>query len=75
MKNSHPTPQKFESTYALIVRSEERERSASETVAFALLIMSALFSSWQITRQPFTVPTNLQHGRTVQVQAVVSPAA
>ncbi len=59
MKPNTTTSEEFESTYALILRSEEKERSVSETVIYLLLILSAVFSIWQVAQQPFRVPTNL----------------
>jgi len=59
MKTNTITPDSFESTYALIVRSDERERSIAEVVIYTLLTLSAVFSIWQFTLQPITVPTNL----------------
>ncbi len=61
MKTNTTTLAEFESTYALLLRSEEKQRTASETMAYVLLILSAVFSIWQIAHQPFTVPTNLIH--------------
>lgn len=45
-----------ESTYALIVRSEEKSRSVLEVVLYAVLILSAVFSIWQFANQPVVVP-------------------
>ena len=59
MKPNTTTSEEFESTYALILRSDEKERSVSETVIYLLLILSAVFSIWQVAQQPFRVPTNL----------------
>ena len=59
MKPHTTTSEEFESTYALILRSDEKERSVSETVIYVLLIMSVVFSIWQVAQQPFRVPTNL----------------
>ncbi|PZR76197.1 MAG: hypothetical protein DLM73_03305 [Chthoniobacterales bacterium] len=53
--NTNPT-QAFESTYTLLVRSEEKERGVLENVAYFLFILSAVFSIWQAARQPFAVP-------------------
>jgi hypothetical protein len=58
MKTNKPDLQMFESTYAMIMRSEEKERSASEVLVYSLLIAAAFFSLIQITLQPFNVPTN-----------------
>ncbi len=52
------TLEEFESTYALLVRSEEKERSISETVIYLLLILSVVFSIWQVAQQPFRLPTS-----------------
>lgn len=58
MKHTTETPQGFESTYALIVRSEERERGVSEGAVFLLFMLSVLFSIWQVAQQPITLPTD-----------------
>ncbi len=50
--------QTFESTYALIVRSEEKERSVTESVVYLLLVLSTVFSIWQAVHQRVTVPNN-----------------
>ena len=44
-----------ESTYALIVRSEEKGRSALEMILYTLFILSAVFSIWQFAQQPVNV--------------------
>ncbi len=61
----------FESTYALLVRSDEKERSLSETVIYLLLIVSMAFSIWQAAQMRVTVPTNLR-ARTV-AESTVAP--
>ncbi len=71
---TYPEIPQFESTYALILRSEERERTVSETLAYALLILSAVFAVWQIAQQPFTVPTNLTRGAIVSQHAAAPTA-
>lgn len=48
-----------ESTYALLVRSEEKERGVFEMIAYALLLTCALTSMWQLARQPITLPVQL----------------
>jgi hypothetical protein len=58
MKTQTPSNE-FESTYAMLVRSEEKERGVSETAVYALIILSALASMWQLALHPVTVPTNL----------------
>lgn len=41
-----PTPVR-KSTYALLVRSEEKERGFFETVIYSLLVLSAVIGIWQ----------------------------
>ena len=45
-----------ESTYALLVRSEEKNRGVLETILYALFIFSALILLWQFAQQPVKVP-------------------
>lgn len=58
----------FESTYALIVRSEEKNRSRLEMVVYAILILSAVVSIWQFAHQSVAFP--LEKLATVPVYAV-----
>ena len=46
----------FESTYALLVRSEEKERSMFEGAAYLVFILSAVFSIWHMVQQPVELP-------------------
>lgn len=45
-----------ESTYALLVRSEEKERGLFETIAYGLFILSAVAAIWQFAQQPVNLP-------------------
>lgn len=45
-----------ESTYALLVRSEEKSRGVLEIVLYALFIFSAVVPLWQFAQQPVKVP-------------------
>ena len=65
--NNNPHTQR--STYALLVRSEERERSLSETFVYLLLIGSAAFSMWYAALHPFRVPVVTLTENTVSTQA------
>jgi hypothetical protein len=47
---------KDESTYTLLVRSEETGRSIMETVVYALFGLSAIVSIWQFAQQPNQLP-------------------
>jgi uncharacterized membrane protein len=49
----------FESTYAMLVRSEKEEHTRSETAAYLLLILSIAFSVWQAAHMRVTIPENL----------------
>ncbi|HEX7516434.1 MAG TPA: hypothetical protein VF345_04015 [Chthoniobacterales bacterium] len=46
----------FESAYALLVRSEEKERSMFEGAAYLVFILSAVFSIWHVAQQPIALP-------------------
>jgi hypothetical protein len=46
----------FESTYALLIRSEEKNRSLLEMLVYALFILSAVFSIWQFAHQSVAFP-------------------
>lgn len=58
MTHTENSLKNFESTYALIVRSEEKERSLSEGAVYLLITLSAVFSIWQMAQQPVTLPTS-----------------
>jgi hypothetical protein len=47
---------KFESTSALIVRSEEKSRVILETVVYVAFALSAIFSIFQFAQHPVRVP-------------------
>lgn len=46
-----------ESTYALLMRSQEEERSIPETAVYLLLILAMTFSVWQTAQQRFQLPS------------------
>lgn len=52
MKHTTLSAEGFESTYALIVRSEEKERNLFEGAVYLVLILSAVVSIWQAAHQP-----------------------
>ncbi len=41
-----------ESTYQLLVRSEEKERGLFEGIVYLLLVVATTVSIWQFTHQP-----------------------
>ena len=51
----------FESTYALIVRSEEKQRTRFEIFVYALLIISTTFAVAQFGRQAAVMPSSIAH--------------
>ena len=55
MKTNQPD-NRIQSTYALLVRSEEKERSLFETIVYSLLILSAVAAIWQFAHQPINPP-------------------
>ena len=57
--------QNFESTYAVLVRSEENKRNALEIVVYALFILSAAFSIWQFAHQTVAFPIDKLANATV----------
>jgi hypothetical protein len=59
MKNQITAAEGFESTYALLVRSEEKERSIFEGAVYFAVVLSALFSIWQVARQPVELPSTI----------------
>ena len=48
-----------DTTYAMLVQSEEKGRGIMETAVYALLGLSAILSIWQFAQQPDRVPTTL----------------
>jgi hypothetical protein len=61
--------QAFESTYALIVRSEEKERSIFEGAVYFAVVLSALFSIWQAATQPVALPLTTVHTSSISQPA------
>jgi hypothetical protein len=45
----------FESTYGMLVRSEEKGRSILEILVFAAVILSVVFSIWQFAETPLKI--------------------
>lgn len=58
-----------DSTYAVLVRSEQEERSAVEGIIYLLFILSAVFSIWQVAHQPITFPADAAMQRATIAQA------
>ena len=69
MKNQAHSAEGFESTYALIVRSEEKERGIFEGAVYFAVVLSALFSIWQVARQPIALPLTSVHTTSISQPA------
>ena len=61
--------QGFESTYALIVRSEEKERGIFEGAVYFAVVLSALFSIWQAATQTVPLPLTTVHTTAISQSA------
>jgi hypothetical protein len=59
MKTISNSPETFESTYALIMRSEEKQRSRFEILVYTILIASATFAVAQFGRQATMMPSTI----------------
>ena len=69
MKNETNSTQGFESTYALIVRSEEKERSLFEGAVYFAVALSALLTLWHVATQPVSLPLNAVHTTSISQSA------
>ena len=61
MKTNSPDAETFESTYALLVRSEEKQRSRFETLVYTVLAVSAIFALLQFGREAAMMPSSIAH--------------
>lgn len=59
MKTSSTNPDGFESTYALLMRSEEKQRSRLETLLYCALIAASVFAVTQFGREAMTMPAEI----------------
>lgn len=50
-----------QSTYSLLISSEEKERNIFETVIYALFIICAVVGVWQFVQQPVPVRTHISN--------------
>jgi len=46
----------YESTYALLIRSEEKNRNVIEMAIYPILILGAVIAIWQFAQQPVNMP-------------------
>ena len=71
MKYTTTNPTDRQNTYALLVRSEDKEQNVSETVVYILLIICATFSMWFAAHQPVRLPV----GAVIHTATAAQPAA
>jgi hypothetical protein len=56
-KNTTDQPEEqYESTYALLIRSEEKRRNVFEMAINLFLILGPLMAIWQFAQQPVGIP-------------------
>jgi hypothetical protein len=53
MKTNEPNIKREESTYSLIVRSEEKKRMVTEAVVYGLIVLSAMAAIWEFGQEFF----------------------
>lgn len=64
-----------ESTYGLLIRSEEKSRNALEMVIYPLLSIGAIVAIWQFVLQPMKSPSiNTKEGSVFQEKRLTSAA-
>lgn len=63
-----------QSTYSLLVRSEEKERNFFETAIYSLFILCSVFAVWQTAHQTLTIPVRIG-GSHVAVETVAPAVA
>jgi hypothetical protein len=61
MKTIASNVEQFESTYALLVRSQQTQRSRFETLVYTILIACTTFAVVQFGRQTFIAPSGVAH--------------
>jgi len=55
-KHDRSTGEPHESTYALLIRSEEKSRNLFEVAIYPLLSLGPLIAIWQFAQQPVNIP-------------------
>ena len=53
MKTNEPNIKREESTYSMLVRSEEKKRMLTELVVYSLIALSALAAIWEFGQELF----------------------
>jgi hypothetical protein len=68
------TNNQFESTYALLVRSEEKGRGVLEAVLYVAFILSAVLLIWEFAHSPVDIRAGFEHwaaGDVASAQAIL----
>ncbi len=73
--NNQTHSAQFESTYAMIVRSEEKERSLFEGAVYFAVVLSALVTLWQAATQPVALPLTTVHTSSISQSAKTTQRA
>jgi len=64
-----------ESTYALLVRSEEKTRNGLETLLYSTWILSVVAAIWQFAHQPVNIPASgIEPAIAAEVVQISSPS-
>lgn len=70
MKTNNSLTPVRKSTYAMLVQSEEKERSLFETFIYGLLVLSAIVGIWQFAHLRMPTPfANTDPNATTQVES------
>jgi hypothetical protein len=72
MNTSQTNNEIHESTYALLVRSEDEKRSLFEMIAYGAFILSAIAAIWQFVHQPVNLPLATMPRTASEIQADVA---
>jgi len=75
MKTTSPNPEIFESTYALLLRSEEKQLSRFETLIYTVLAVSTIFAVLQFGREAAMMPSSIAHVSTTLKVSTLGVAA
>ncbi len=70
MKPTSPETKTFESTYALLTRSEEKPRGLFEAVAYLALVVSTVAALLQFGEQVLTPPASLHSAAATAVNTL-----
>ncbi|MFZ1219121.1 MAG: hypothetical protein WAO00_07500 [Chthoniobacterales bacterium] len=68
MKPNQSRNQVRKSTYAMLLQSEEKERSLFETLVYSMLVLSAVIGIWQFAH--LRIPSPFAHTEPVATQVV-----